>query len=58
VATDLRRFFDPDYYRGTGPVFGPSIFHTTREYYLAIHELDEHRWPPPVTIPAAADASG
>jgi FtsP/CotA-like multicopper oxidase with cupredoxin domain/Cu/Ag efflux protein CusF len=33
VATSLQRFFDPDYYRGKVPVFDPSIFHTTREYY-------------------------
>jgi FtsP/CotA-like multicopper oxidase with cupredoxin domain/Cu/Ag efflux protein CusF len=33
VATDLKRFFDPDYYRGKVPIFDPSIFHTTREYY-------------------------
>jgi len=33
VATSLKRFFDPDYYRGKVPVFAPEIFHTTREYY-------------------------
>jgi FtsP/CotA-like multicopper oxidase with cupredoxin domain len=33
VATSLKGFFDPDYYRGKVPVFDPSIFHTTREYY-------------------------
>jgi FtsP/CotA-like multicopper oxidase with cupredoxin domain/Cu/Ag efflux protein CusF len=27
VATSLKRFFDPDYYRGKVPVFDPSIFH-------------------------------
>lgn len=27
VATSLKRFFDPEYYRGTIPVFDPSIFH-------------------------------
>jgi len=27
VATSLKRFFDPDYYRGKIPVFEPSIFH-------------------------------
>jgi len=27
VATSLKRFFDPDYYRGKIPVFDPSIFH-------------------------------
>jgi FtsP/CotA-like multicopper oxidase with cupredoxin domain/Cu/Ag efflux protein CusF len=27
VATSLKRFFDPDYYRGKIPVFDPAIFH-------------------------------
>jgi Cu/Ag efflux protein CusF len=27
VATSLKRFFDPEYYRGHVPVFDPSIFH-------------------------------
>jgi len=27
VATSLKRFFDPEYYRGKIPVFDPSIFH-------------------------------
>jgi hypothetical protein len=27
VATSLKRFFDPEYYRGNVPVFDPSIFH-------------------------------
>jgi Cu/Ag efflux protein CusF/plastocyanin len=27
VATSLARFFDPEYYRGTVPVFDPAIFH-------------------------------
>jgi FtsP/CotA-like multicopper oxidase with cupredoxin domain/Cu/Ag efflux protein CusF len=27
VATSLKRFFDPDYYRGKVPVFDPAIFH-------------------------------
>ncbi|HTC23820.1 MAG TPA: multicopper oxidase domain-containing protein, partial [Gemmatimonadales bacterium] len=27
VATSLKRFFDPNYYRGKIPVFDPSIFH-------------------------------
>lgn len=33
VATSLKRFFDPDYYRGKVPVFDPSIFHSTFESY-------------------------
>jgi FtsP/CotA-like multicopper oxidase with cupredoxin domain len=28
VATSLKRFFDPAFYRGDVPVFDPSIFHT------------------------------
>jgi FtsP/CotA-like multicopper oxidase with cupredoxin domain/Cu/Ag efflux protein CusF len=28
VATSLKQFFNPDYYRGKVPVFDPSIFHT------------------------------
>jgi FtsP/CotA-like multicopper oxidase with cupredoxin domain len=38
TATSLKRFFDPDYYRGKIPVFDPAIFHTTREAY-------EYGWP-------------
>ena len=30
VATSLKRFFDPEYYRGNIPVFDPSIFHATQ----------------------------
>ncbi|MCH8169276.1 MAG: multicopper oxidase domain-containing protein [Proteobacteria bacterium] len=33
VAGSLERFFDPAYYRGEVPVFGPGIFHTTAEDY-------------------------
>lgn len=33
VATNLDRFFDPAFYRGEVPVFGPEIFHTTDEDY-------------------------
>ena len=38
TAVNLKRFFDPDYYKGKVPVFGPKIFHTTREGY-------EYGWP-------------
>jgi len=30
VATSLKRFFDPEYYRGNVPVFDPSIFHAVQ----------------------------
>ncbi len=33
VAGSLERYFDPAYYRGEVPVFGPGIFHTTAEGY-------------------------
>ncbi len=33
TVMSLKRFFDPDYYRGKIPVFDPSIFHTTRSRY-------------------------
>jgi len=33
VATSLKRFFDPDFYRGKVPVFDPGIFHTTAAEY-------------------------
>ena len=33
VAGSLERYFDPAYYRGEVPVFGPGIFHTTAEDY-------------------------
>ncbi|HKW92212.1 MAG TPA: multicopper oxidase domain-containing protein [Methylomirabilota bacterium] len=35
VATSLKRFFDPAFYRGEVPVFDPSIFHTARGQYDA-----------------------
>ncbi|MFQ5765951.1 MAG: multicopper oxidase domain-containing protein, partial [Rhodospirillales bacterium] len=38
TATSLKRFFDPEYYRGKVPVFDPAIFNTTREEY-------EYGWP-------------
>jgi FtsP/CotA-like multicopper oxidase with cupredoxin domain len=38
VATSLKRFFDPGYYRGEVPVFDPAIFGTTREEY-------QYGWP-------------
>jgi Cu/Ag efflux protein CusF/uncharacterized cupredoxin-like copper-binding protein len=31
VATSLKRFFDPDFYRGKVPVFDPAIFHAAHE---------------------------
>ena len=33
VATSLKRFFDPKYYKGEVPVFDPSIFHSTLADY-------------------------
>ncbi|MBK5105275.1 MAG: multicopper oxidase domain-containing protein [Burkholderiales bacterium] len=33
VATSLKQFFNPDYYRGKVPVFDPSIFHTAPGEY-------------------------
>ena len=33
VATSLKKFFDPNYYRGNVPVFDPRIFHSTKEGY-------------------------
>ncbi len=47
VATNLKRFFDPEYYRGKVPVFDPSIFHTTRENYEEGWDTDEPAGRPP-----------
>ncbi len=33
VATSLKRFFDPAFYRGEVPVFDPSMFHVGRDQY-------------------------
>jgi len=33
VATSLKRFFDPNYYRGKVPVFDPAIYHTSQADY-------------------------
>lgn len=56
AATSLRRFFDPDYYRGKVPVFDPKIFHTTPSYYRDGWSTDGPK-PYPARPEAAASAS-
>jgi FtsP/CotA-like multicopper oxidase with cupredoxin domain len=40
VSTSLDRFFDPNFYRGTVPVFDPSIFHSTLAKYEETREKE------------------
>ncbi len=58
VATSLKRFFDPDYYRGKIPVFDPSIFHTRATAWPAPASPGRLRRPrrSPVPDPAGAGA--
>jgi FtsP/CotA-like multicopper oxidase with cupredoxin domain len=62
MATNLKRFFDADYYRGKIPVFDPSIFHTTREYYSDGWIADDARTTgmpyPTRSIPPSGDTTG
>jgi FtsP/CotA-like multicopper oxidase with cupredoxin domain/Cu/Ag efflux protein CusF len=60
VATSLKRFFDPDYYRGKIPVFDPSIFHVARADAPAPGQsgevAHEHSAPADPPAPVAAEA--
>ena len=51
VSGSLKRYFDPEYYRGNVPIFDPNIFHTTvadYEYGWDEEELSNHTLSYPV----------